>query len=233
MICKNPLSMKFWRFRPPHCGCACALIYCAVLMLSVRSARADQVEMQNGDRYAGNVLSLNTNTVVLQSDVLGTVNLPRSKVALITLGSITTVNRAALPSLAKTQLTARSPAPTNSPADLSHELRQLGTNNNLIQQVQAQFLSDAGPEANKKFNELVSGLVSGKMSVNDIRREAKSAADQVRALKKDLGDDTGIIDSYLAILDSFLQDKAWTSGALTNAATLPPKGKSGPARDED
>src|SRR5712691_661739 len=54
--------------------------------------RADQVEMQNGDRYAGKVLALNTNTVVLQSDVLGLVNLPREKVANIALGTVMATN---------------------------------------------------------------------------------------------------------------------------------------------
>ena len=73
--------------------------------------RADQVEMQNGDRYAGQVLSLNTNTVVLQSDVLGTLRLPRAKVAVITLGAGPATNSPALPSLTNAQVRAPSPAP--------------------------------------------------------------------------------------------------------------------------
>ena len=32
--------------------------------------RADQVEMQNGDRYVGKVLLLNADTLVVDSDVL-------------------------------------------------------------------------------------------------------------------------------------------------------------------
>ena len=38
-------------------------------------AHADPVIMQNGDRYHGKVVSVSTNALVLQSDVLGTVNL--------------------------------------------------------------------------------------------------------------------------------------------------------------
>src|SRR6266511_3578584 len=59
----------------------------AVLVIGTICPRSDRVEMQNGDRYFGRVLSLNTNTLILQSDVFGTVHLPRGKVALITLGA--------------------------------------------------------------------------------------------------------------------------------------------------
>src|SRR5881397_996696 len=58
-----------------------------MLFLATIWLRADQVEMQNGDRYLGTVLSLDTNTLVLRSAVLGTVTLPRGKVALIHFGS--------------------------------------------------------------------------------------------------------------------------------------------------
>ena len=67
----------------------------------------------------------------------------------------------------------------------------------------------AGPEANNKFNEMVSGLMSGRLTVNDIRAEAKSAADQLKELKRDLGEDAGgALDGYLAILEHFLQETA-------------------------
>src|SRR5947207_3009192 len=63
-------------------------LVCAGCALSVAAIwlRADEVKMQNGDHYYGRVLSLDTNTLVLRSDVLGTVRLPRGKVTLIALG---------------------------------------------------------------------------------------------------------------------------------------------------
>ena len=77
----------------------------------------------------------------------------------------------------------------------------MGAHTNLIRQVQKQFLTDAGPEANKKFDELLSGLMSGKLTVDDLRAEARSAADQLRALKRDPGEDSSFAaDAYLAIL---------------------------------
>jgi len=192
--------------------------------------RADQVDTQNGERYVGKVLSFNGDTVVLQSEVLGTVRLPRAKVAHITLG--TKQPPSSLPAAATTNANfgqVASLAATNSNPDLSVALRQLGSQSNLIQQVEAQFLNGAGPEAKEKFNELMGGLMSGRLNVSDIRAEAKSAADQMRAAKKELGEENGfMIDSYLAILDSFLKETGPSTDSATNSAALAPKVKAGP-----
>src|SRR5262249_34935672 len=152
------------------------LIYCPL--------RGDQIEMQNGERYLGTVLSLTNDTVVVQSDLLGTVRLPRSKVTVITLG--------------QTPTNASRPAKANE--DISAALRQLGGNTNFSQVVQEQLLSNAGPEANAKYKEMVSGLMSGQLNLKDIRAQALSAANQLRTLKKekDMGDDAGgVLDGYL------------------------------------
>ena len=196
-----------------------------MLFLATIYLRADQVEMQNGDRYLGTVLSLDTNTLVLRSPVLGTVNLPRGQVALITLGSARATNFTRAASEAKRQSAASSLALTNGVNDLSAPLRQLGTNTNFIEQVRAQFLADAGLEANNKFNAMVGGLLSGRLTVNDIRAEAKAAADQLKALKRDLGEDAGgALDGYLAILENFLQESAPPPGvSATNVSRPLPK----------
>src|SRR5262245_24775013 len=57
-------------------------------------ARADQIEMQNGDRYHGKVLAMTNATLVLQSEILGTIKLPREKVSLINLGDAVRTNSA-------------------------------------------------------------------------------------------------------------------------------------------
>src|ERR1035441_377611 len=87
----------------PDCrrrGRALAHISGAVLWLLAGSfpAWADQIEVQNGDRYAGDVLSLDAHAVVLQSDVLGTVRLARTNVAVITLGTAPAIPSPALQS---------------------------------------------------------------------------------------------------------------------------------------
>ena len=207
----------------------------AILFLTTICLRADRVEMQNGDRYLGTVLSLDTNTLVLRSAVLGTVNLPRGEVALITLGPDGATNLPRAASTAKRQPAASSIAITNGITDLSAPLRQLGANTNFIEQVRAQFLAEAGPEANNKFNAMVGGLLSGRLTVNDIRAEAKSAADQLKELKRDLGEDGGgAFDGYLAILENFLRDTAPPPGvATTNVSRPVPKAKPEPVHEEE
>ncbi len=112
-------------------------------------------------------------------------------------------------------------------------LRGLSGSTNLIQQVQKQFLSGAGDEANNKFNELLGGLMSGKLSVDDIRAEAKSAADQLRALKREGGEEAGFAaDAYLAILDHFIKETA-PSGPNTNTAAPSPGSQTAPAQREE
>lgn len=191
------------------------------------SAGADLVEMQNGDRYVGKIISLDTNTVVLQNDVLGTVRLPRARATTISIGSAADTNVAGVSSLQNTAATV----PTNSVIDLSASLRQLGANTNFIQQIQAQILGAAGPQANNKFNELVGGMLSGKLTVNDIRVEAKTAVSQLKELKRDLGEGAGgELDGYLAILEHFVQETAQpVAGSATNAPAPAPKPKAAPA----
>ncbi len=98
--------------------------------------RADVLEMQNGDRYSGKVLSVSADTVVLDSEVLGKLNVPRKQVAGLAFGT----NAAAL---RLTDNPARVSAPTNLPAataaglannnvDLSAALRRLGANTNFV-----------------------------------------------------------------------------------------------------
>jgi len=215
-------------------GAGMALI-CAALVLFAAAGRlsADQVELQNGDRYVGHVLSLNSNAVVMQSEVLGTLRLPRSKVAVITLGPGSTTNSLGLPLAATAQTPPLSAAPTNAASNPSPALSGLSTSTNLIQQVQKQFLSGAGPEANTKFNELLGGLMSGKLSVDDIRAEAKSAVDQLRILQRESGEDAGFASSaYLSILDHFLKETA-PLGAATNVPSSPAASRPPPAEKDE
>lgn len=177
--------------------------------------RADQVEMQNGDRYNGKVLLVSTDIVVLESEVLGKINVPRKHVASLSFGTNTAAPNAAanvarmsgatnLPVVARTN----KPAITN--VDLSAAFRNLGADTNFVRQIREQMLSDS-PEAANKYNEMVNGLMSGKLNLNDLRREAKSSADQLRALKRDLGPEVGdSLDMYLQVLDGFLKE----SGSL-------------------
>jgi hypothetical protein len=180
-----------------------------LLLAGTGQLPADQVELQNGDRYVGHVLSLSTNAVVLRSEVLGTLRLPRSKVAVITFGPVQATNALALPRGTNAALPKVAAARTNGASGVSPVLKGMSVPTNLIQRVREQFLSDAGPETNAKFNELLGGLLNGKLSVGDIRAQAKTAADQLRALQRESGEASGLASEvYLSILDHFLKETA-------------------------
>ena len=192
--------------------------FCAVTFLLLLSfaALGDVVQMQNGDRYVGKIVAMTNDVVFVQSEVLGLVKVPREKVAAITLGTATpqppaTPAATTPPAAAATQQTntvvrVSSVPGTNATTDFQALLRQQPNSAKLMEQVKSQYLADASPEAQAKFNDMMGGLISGKLTVSDIRREAKSAADQLRALKKELGDQAGDLDGYLQILDHFLSE---------------------------
>ncbi len=183
----------------------------ALATAATSNTRADQVVMQNGDRYNGKVLSFSATNVVLQSEVLGVVNLARAQVTSVAVGAVPATNAAPVVTSAK----------TNSPTDLSAAIRELGTQSNLVNQVRAQFLATTSPEVNQKFDQMLNDLGTGKMSMSDLRAQAKSAAAQLRELEKEAGDDaSGSVGLYLSILDSFLAETESASvGISTNAAT--------------
>jgi hypothetical protein len=185
--------------------------------------RADQVEMQNGDRYFGRVLSMSTDTVTLESEVLGKINVPRKKVASLAFGTNAAAPKAAA-NVAPVSVPTNFPAAASPPAlagtnaDLSAAFRNLGANTNFIGQIRGQMLA-GNAEAASNYDEMVSGLMSGKLNLDDLRRQAKSSADQLRALKRDLGPEAGgSLDAYLDVLDNFLKE---TAAERTNANPVP------------
>jgi len=183
------------------------------MVVTAPGVRADVLEMQNGDRYSGKVLSMSAETVVLNSEVLGKINVPRGKVARLTFGA-----NAAAP---KTAAGPAQPAATNQPIiisvppaatvvsnmDLSAALQQLGGNTNFVDQIRQQMFA-GNPGAAAKYDEMVGGLLSGQMNLNDLRRQAQSSADQIRELKRTFPEAGDSFDAYLQVLDNFLNETA-------------------------
>jgi hypothetical protein len=167
--------------------------------------------MQNGDILNGEVLAMSTNSLVLEDDNLGTVTLTRTKISTIVFGKVKPP--APWTPTSPNNIVVTHPynaTETNSVSDLQAELRGIRDQTNLIQQVQAQILgSSASPEAVNKFNELLDGLSTGKIDMNELRAEAQSAAEQLESFTNEMGPDTsGEAESYLSILNSFLLETA-------------------------
>ena len=194
----------------------------------VQWVRADQVVLQNGDKLNGKVLSVTTNTLILQNDNFGSVTLPRAKVTAIIFGTRRATSPSPAVSPTRDPIHPAGATQTNSASDFVTAVRGIRDQSNLVQQVQAQILGSGSPAAMNKFNELLDGLSTGKISLNDLRQQAQSAADQLRSLKKDLGPDAdGGLDGYLAILNQFLEETASTN-VTTNANSVPSKTMSKP-----
>jgi len=164
--------------------------------------RADLVEMVNGDHYSGNVLTVTTNSVAVQSEIQGKITLPREKVARITFRE-TAKTRSIQPQV---------PAPaaqlkSNAIAEKVAKLRQPAADTNTLARVQQELLSDANGEATQKFNELARGVLSGSLSTADIRKLAEQTLRDAEKAKKDVGPEgADMFDGYLDILRQFLNE---------------------------
>ena len=197
---------------PRRIGCRnLSLLACAVCA-PLLPVRADVLELTNGDHYSGTIISVTRTNVEFQSEIQGLLKLPRDKIAVITL------HDSSAPKPRATTVQPVSPAPTltqsNSPGLLAgqenamlEQMRRQGVDPKIVSQVQEQILGKSSPEATQKFNELLNGFMAGKISVDDIRGQARSAIQDIQSAKKELGGEAGeMLDGYLVILQQFLRE---------------------------
>ena len=191
-----------------------------ILVLSPISLFADQLQMQNGDHYTGNVLSVTEDSVVFQSEVLGKVTLPRNKIQSLSFGDAKASN--ATPTVSTpVSASVNSPDAATTHANLAAAFRALGANTNFVQQVRQQLLTGS-PQAAQKYDELVSGMMSGKLNLSDLRTQAKSSIDQINQLKHELGPEAGdALDDYLTILQNFVDETTPARTPVKPIATAP------------
>jgi hypothetical protein len=181
-------------------ACGAVIIFCLTLDWP---NRADTIELINGDRYSGTVLSVTLSNVSLRSEIQGLVVLPRDKVGTIAFNQ-TTAKTNSLQT--KTTLDGKIATVTPPPATLAQP--GISTNSsNLVARVQDQLLAGSGPEATQKYNQMATDFLSGKMSLSDLRKQAQETLMSMEQAKKDLGPEVGdVVDSYLSILRDFLQE---------------------------
>lgn len=167
------------------------------------SARADVLNLANGDRFVGSVELVNTAEVHLKSETLGLIKIPRAKVASIYFG-------------------------TNQSPTIAKQSTAIAIDPKAVVKVQEDFLSTAGPEANAMFKEMIQGLASGKLNAEDIRNQARQSLAELKELQADLGDeaDNALISSYVGILERFIAQG-------TNRAKAPPAKPIVPKKAED
>ena len=171
-------------------------------MVALGSAsRADVVEMVNGDNYSGTVISVTMTNLVLRSNVQGLITLPREKVASITF-------RDAAPKPASAKVAPKVP-PAAGVMALAQRLVGGSGGTNQTGRTPDQLLENAGPEATQKYNQMVRGLLTGSLSVGELRKQAQQTISEAEKAKEELGPEAGdILDGYLSILRQFLQEPA-------------------------
>ena len=189
---------------------AAALII--LLAIPALPARCEILLLNNGDQYRGTVLGMNASNVIFQSEIQGRVFLPRNKVAQIILNEAVVAKaatNAAVKPGAGAVVMAGPPTAAGSPSgdSVTEEMRKQGIDPKIINEIQGEIFGKTSPQAAAKYNELMSGVLTGRLGVQDIRAEAQKTINQVKAMKKDLGDDAGdLLDGYVAILEKFVAD---------------------------
>jgi hypothetical protein len=194
------------------------LLLTSFLVATAVSVHGDEIDMQNGDHYTGKIISLDDNTVVLDSEMLGTLRIRRDKVSTISFGAKPAAGTLPAPAAAASPQTPKVPrvgtltsgvaaAGPNPKVNLNSSLSdEIAANSNLVNEVRSQVLTSGGPKATAKFDELVGGLAAGTINIADLRQQAESVAVQLRELRGSADNESGeIFDEYLAVLDQFLR----------------------------
>jgi hypothetical protein len=230
---------------------ATCLIVACLISAFASVARAETVELANGEILRGTVISLDAKTLKFQSESLGEVSIAREKIAFIQLQE--SVRQAALPATRSPIIGTPTvpPPPVRSapdPSSLDGLLRQLQseaggkpiTPDDLLKQLQDGKSAEldeikknlplfAAPEVQDYFRKQVGGLLDGSITVNDVRQEAIRARDETKAAVKELGPDAEkALAPYLGILERFIREsepKATPAAppTLPVPATTPPK----------
>lgn len=176
------------------------LILFIIVWAGSQQAHSETIHLINGDVLQAKVIALNDKQLSIQSDILGVLKVPREKVARIDFIQQPTPKHPVTQS--PLHQSARSPNATKALLGTQNS----GNANDLIQQVQQQMLTTAGPEANEMYQNLVQGVTSGSINIPQLKTMAEDTVQQIEELQAELGDDVGFaLDGYLSILKGFIQ----------------------------
>lgn len=203
-----------------------SICFVLVLFCFSMTARADRLQLANGDEIEGELLQMSGDTVKFRHEILGTFTVPRHQIHAIELGKQRggerimadgskappetpeevidrlvnpDVNRAAVKQLEKGRKRHETPQ------GAVEQLRQEGVDAKMMGQLHGMLPGFGSPEVQKHFQDRVTGLMSGSLSINDIRNEAIDARDQLKELMDDLGPGGEALGGYYGILDGFIK----------------------------
>ncbi len=197
----------------------------ALLCLPV-TVRGDRLQLSNGDEIEGELLEMSGDQVKFRHPILGTFTIPRYQIHAIELGQERGGNRIMsdgseappetpeevidrlvnpdLNAAAVKQLEKGSKRhPT--PQDVVEQLRKEGVDAKMMSQLHAMLPGFGSPVVQQHFEDRVNGLMSGSLTINDIRNEAIDVRDQLKELMDDLGPGGEALRGYYGILDGFIE----------------------------
>jgi hypothetical protein len=200
-----------------------ALAIVGALFAVASFAKADVLELVNGDYYSGTVVSMSRTNIEFKSEMLGKMSLPRNKVQRITLQDPAGISGPAHPAAASgaanatvvvpgtggTAATAESANSSSPQRDaILRQMTKQGIDSDIMDQVRESMFDKPDPKVTSKFEDMMGGYMTGKLSVNDIRAQAQDAVAQIKAMQSDGSDAAGMLDGYMTILQQFLDESA-------------------------
>ncbi len=211
-----------------------SVLACVALAVCMCSASAETIELKNGDKFSGKVISVDATNVILENEILGRVKIPRAKIVAIFLGEQASrpetkdfpkpdknpdeVIKRVLESAGKFSPDSIKGKGSKTPADVVRELQTKGIDPQELSGIYQKLPLLAVPGVKKYFNDKVTGLASGRLNLQDIRKDAVKARDGLKDLQKDLGPDGKALEGYLSILNAFIDQ------------TTPPKNDKAPMK---
>lgn len=209
------------------------------------TVRADRLQLSNGDEIEGELLEVSESIIRFRHPVLGTFTVPRQQVHAIELGKERGGNRImadgseappetpeeVIDRLVNPQVTPdavkkleKGAMKHATPEGAVEQLRREGVDSKMMGQLHGMLPGFGSPEVQKIFEDRVTGLMSGSLTINDIRNEAIDVRDQLKELMDDLGSGGEALRGYYGILDGFIK-KTDPNAPLTipGIAPLTPK----------
>lgn len=197
-----------------------------MLLVAPAALRADRLQLANGDEIEGELLEMSGDEIKFRHPVLGTFTVKRNQVHAIELGEQRGGNRimadgTEAPPETPEEVIDRLVNPEMTPAKVKQlekgaerhktpqgaveQLRREGVNARMMGGLHSMLPGFGSPEVQKIFEDRVTGLMSGSLTINDIRDEAIDVRDQLKELMDDLGPGGEALRGYYGILDGFIQ----------------------------
>lgn len=195
----------------------------AISTMFATAAQAETVELLNGDLVHGKVLALDADVLTLSSETFGQLKIKRESVARIVLH-----DRGQRGEPKSTADEPRSPlGRVQSPQEVLKQLKSDGGISEAdMKAVQQKFPLLATPEVKGYVSDRLTGLLSGRLDILDIRKEAIDAVDQIKDVQKDLGPQATALNGYLSILEHFIREtepKATDQAEQLKSGTTKPR----------